>query len=176
MKMFAILYILSSCAVQRGVAPDVLRAAAGADKYDWLFGPDVLVGRGLEVPVPFGWRGVVPSNSETLIAQLEHADTGVILEVWGFAATGGPPEARPRAGGQHYFLDEKGIHRDAPALFPATHGSWSTTEKYGDIVQGWYGVIGDLEVHVEAVYPRDEAVKGRLLVEDVLLRLGPSSP
>jgi hypothetical protein len=176
MNWVSLALLLTGCVVQRGVAPDVLRAGSDADRSDWVFGPDVLVGDGLEVPVPFGWRGGKPASSGTLIAQLEHDETGVLLEVWGFASTGAAPKARPRAGGQHYFLDEAGTHRDAPALFPAIHGSWSSSDKYGSIVQGWYGLVGDLEVHIEAVYPPHEAVKGRLLVEEVLLRLGPSSP
>ena len=58
-----------------------------------------------------------------------------------------------------------------PALVPAMSGSCVAEEIGAPVVQGWFGIVGDREVHVEVVYPHGRVLEGRQAVEPLLKAL-----
>lgn len=124
---------------------------------------------GLRLFVPEGWSGVAGPSSGSLLASFTHETTGATVEIWAFARSG-PPRARPRPGCTWAFEDDAS-HRVVPILFPAATGTCLSDDPFGPLVQGWYGLVGDREIHVEVVYPHGRVVESREVVEPLLADL-----
>jgi hypothetical protein len=120
----------------------------------------------LSLVIPQGWTGTSGPPAGSLVLTLDHAASGVEVQVWEFAASGqvGP---RPRPGCEWMFTDE-GRHRLVPALTPAITATCLGEDPQGQIVQGWYGRVRGREVHVEVLYPAGRIVEGRAVVEPLL--------
>lgn len=121
----------------------------------------------ISVTLPEGWTGVTGPPGASLLLRVTEPESLSQVELWAFAPTG-RPAALPRPGCEP-ILDDTGSYRAVPALDPAA--SHSCVEEDGTLVQGWYGIEGGQEVHIEAIYPPGEGFRGRLLVEPVLRSL-----
>lgn len=140
----------------------------GAEQSDTPTGRPIEAGRWsngqVGILLPSGWTGTTGPPDASLVVRATEPSTATVVEVWLFPRSG-PPMARPRPGCQS-LLDDPGRYRAVPALSPsASHSCYETD---GTLVQGWYGVHGDSEVHVEAIFPPGAAFRGRVAIERFL--------
>lgn len=114
--------------------------------------------------IPPDWHAVRGPVGTPLILRATEPTTDSVVEVWVFQRTG-RPAARPLAGCEP-LLDDVGRYRAVPAL--PDSASHSCLLDDGTLVQGWYGVQGAREVHVEVRYPPGAGFAGRVAVEHFL--------
>ena len=55
-----------------------------------------------------------------------------------------------------------------PLLEPAVSSTCVSDDPLGPVVQGWYGLLGDRELHVEVIYPAGRVLQGRQVAEPLL--------
>lgn len=121
----------------------------------------------LHLRVPTGWSGwSVPAGSSLILA-LDHGPTGARLEVWSFNREGATPAPRPRPECEISFLD-RGFHRAVPALASTSVATCEPDDPLQTSVYGWYGWVGDREVHMELLCPAGRVVEARAAAEPLL--------
>jgi hypothetical protein len=124
---------------------------------------------GLHLTIPEGWTGLAGGPRGCLV-RLRHSETGVAVDLFAVPARG---EAQPLGGRDCTItFSDGGLHRAVPLLSPSRTALCVSDEPGGDTIEEWYAVVGDREIHVQAVYPASHALDGRTLVEPILAALG----
>jgi hypothetical protein len=127
-------------------------------------------GRGLALVVPPGWSGTEGPSSSPLVLSLER-EGGPSIEIWEFPRSSAVPNPRPREGCERLF-DDTGVYVSIPGLRVEHISTCLPADPTQPVVQGWYAVDGDREVHVEVEFPPGRLVEGRREVDPILQSLG----
>jgi hypothetical protein len=139
--------------------------AEAAPEAPIVTGPTSWAADGLQMEVPVGWSGHGGLPGGTLILQLQH-DTGVGLEIWSFPRSG-TLLPRPREGCEPVFADA-GTYRSVPGLGVQLVATCVPDTADGNVVEGWYAIVGDREVHVEALLPVGQVIPGEATIAPLL--------
>ena len=120
--------------------------------------------------IPKGWDGHTGPHGSSLLLVLHHSETDVGVELWAFERSGTKASPRPRPGCEMLFSDQ-GSHRSVPLFGHATTATCVPADVAEPTIQGWYGIVGDRELHFEVMYPPGTMVVGRQLVQPLLQSL-----
>ncbi len=129
-------------------------------------------GRGLTMTVPAEWSGEAGLPDDPRALGVRHP-SGLALEIWTWPIQG-ELAPRPRPGCEPLWADP-GAWRLLPGI-PVTLATACVIDGTGEVVEGYYAVIGDREVHIEVAYPAGRVIEGRERTEALLttLRRAPS--
>jgi hypothetical protein len=125
--------------------------------------------RGLSLVVSEGWMGETGPPGSSLLLSLRHRSTQIGFELWDFGHRD-TITPRERADCTWVFQDES-LYRTVPALVLTKSATCVAEEPGGPLVQAWFAVHGERELHIEVLYPRGQWINGRRVVEPLLLAL-----
>jgi hypothetical protein len=129
-------------------------------------------GRGLSVVVPPEWSGLAYGPDEPIALVVGHpSGVSVQIATWPVQPSLVP---RPRPGCEPLWSDP-GAWRVVPGL-PVSLVAACVIDDSGQVVEGYYAVMGDQEVHVEVIYAPGRVIEGRARAEALLATLRRTQP
>jgi hypothetical protein len=119
---------------------------------------------GLCLEVPEGFSGT--TGPPPLVLDLAQLGTGFSIQIRVSPAAEPLPD---RAGFTVLFDSPGGSYRSVPILAPgAVSRTWLADDPAGPIIRTWSNRLGDRNVEVAAIYPRDRVSAGEQLLEPLL--------